>query len=162
MSAPGIGNSDPYTWRSGATTGGLLFWDTRNDTVAIRARTEAAIAETKRLRGLVAGAANFYILANLDEFGWSDFGPDLSTWAAWQWAGGAGGAAMFFRRSNASAPTITVSLFEIDHAARYAVSMSATYTRATNRTMLGAELAELTVGLPQPRASMLLEYARIG
>ena len=33
LSAAGIWSSDPYTWRSVATTGGLIFYDQRNDTV---------------------------------------------------------------------------------------------------------------------------------
>jgi hypothetical protein len=59
-------SSEPYAWRSGATTGTVIFWDQSNDTAATRNRTAGAVAETKRLRPLIL-SGNFYQLTGLDQ-----------------------------------------------------------------------------------------------
>jgi alpha-galactosidase len=116
LSAAGIWSNNPYTWRSVATTGGLIFFDQRNSTEAERSLTAAALAETKRLRPLVI-EGDFFVLSNLDAFGRSNMSSAPTGWAAWQWAAGCGrapspssgaehGAVLLFRRLKASASTL--------------------------------------------------------
>jgi hypothetical protein len=160
LSSAGIWSSDPYTWRSVATTGGLIFWDQRNDTEAERNRTAAAIAETKRLRPLVL-EGDFFVLTNLDRFGWSNLSADASSWAAWQWANATqtNGAAVFFRRGDAPAST-TVTLNYVDKSAFYELRHFESYSLAKAERCSGAKLAHLEVSIAA-NSSLLLEYERV-
>lgn len=164
LSAAGLSSSDPYEWRSVATTGGLIFWDQTADDDATRARTAAAVAETMRLRGVVLGG-DFFHLTNLDRYGWSDVTGDAGSWAAWQWANATrnNGAALFFRRS-AAAATVMVALNYVDPAAEYYVDYSYNYSVAKTERRQGADLIRLVVALSFPPgvrcASLLLEYRR--
>ena len=160
LSSAGIWSSDPYTWRSVATTGGLIFWDQRNDTEAERNRTAAAIAETKRLRPLVL-QGDFFVLTNLDGFGWSNMSADASSWAAWQWANATqtNGAAVFFRRGDAPAST-TVTLNYVDKSAVYELRHFESYSLAKAERCSGAKLAHLEVSIAA-NSSLLLEYERV-
>ena len=160
LSAAGVWANDPYTWRSTATTGQLIFWDQRNDTAEDRNRTAAAIAETKRLRPLILGG-DFFVLTNLDRYGASNMSASLSSWAAWQWAYASrrSGAAVFLRRSQAPAST-TVALNYIDAVATYELRFFHDYALNRTERHAGRSLAALSVSL-EANTSLLLEYERL-
>lgn len=160
LSAAGIWASDPYTWRSVATTGGLIFYDQRNQTAAKRRQTAAAIAETKRLRALVL-AGDFFVLTNLDRYGYSNSSAASTSWAAWQWANATkeSGVAVFFRRASAPA-ALTVALNYIDASATYELRHYGGYDLDKTERSSGVELAKLEVSVAT-NASLLLEYSRV-
>ena len=150
LSAAGIWAADPYTWRSVATTGGLIFFDQRNLSDSARAQTAAAIAETKRLRPLVLGG-DYFVLTNLDRYGFSSLSSAPTSWAAWQWANTSAqnGAALFFRRT-AAPESLTAVLNHIDRSATYDVKYYFDYALNHTEQRTGAELQHFTVSLPFP------------
>lgn len=167
LSAGGVGSSEPYSWRSVATTGALIFWDQTRDDAASRARTAAAIAETKRLRPLLVHG-NFYQLSNLDRYGFSNFNSAQSTWAAWQFANSTAhnGAALFFRRTKAPL-SIQVALQEVESpllATQQTYQLRFYYNYSLDRTEVchRDQLLNLTIRLPYTtparQESLLVEY----
>jgi len=55
-----------------------------------------------------------------------------------------------------------VELFEVDPAAKYAVTFRRDYAVASNQTLQGSELQRLAVTLDTAKSSMLLEYEAFG
>lgn len=165
LSAGGISSSEPYAWRSVATTGGLIFWDQTNDTEEMKKRTAQAIEETHRLRPIILGG-DFYHLTGLDEYGWSNMSASPGMWAGWQWANATGhnGAVLLFRRSEA-ADAVQVSLNAAIPTAQYQLSFSFNYSVSEVRHCSGTELRHLTARMPSTvaagQASVLIEYIRV-
>lgn len=81
-------------------------------------------------------------------------------WTAWQYDRpdlGAG-CALFFRRPDSPFATMTANLHALDDAAQYAVELRYDLQRVETCMLRGAELAELTVTLPDPRTSLVVTY----
>jgi hypothetical protein len=144
----------PYAWRSAATTGCAIFWDTRNDSAAVRQQTAAAVAETHRLRPLWANG-EFHILLHPASMA-SDH--NRTIWAGWQLHSTNGsGAAILLRREHAPASQRVV-LVGVDVTAAYIVRSSESFAQGEPRRMSGAALRTLTVTVAAAPGSMLVEY----
>ena len=104
---------------------------------------------------------DFFVLTDLDQFGFSNFSAAPTSWAAWQWANATkdNGAAVFLRRSLASA-TLTVALNYVDPLATYELSHHENYAQSKTERCSGAKLAKLGVSIPV-NSSLLLEYRRV-
>ena len=70
------------------------------------------------------------------------------------------GIAVFLRRHRSPFPTMQVVLKRIAPDAQYEVSLSPGYAEAPRRRMSGADLARLTVSIPEAPGSVLLRYTR--
>ena len=84
-------------------------------------------------------------------------------WCAWQLHRedlGAG-IAVFLRRHRSPFPTMQVVLKRIASDAQYEVSLSPGYAEAPRQRMSGADLARLTVSIPEAPGSLLLRYTRL-
>jgi len=84
-------------------------------------------------------------------------------WCAWQLHRedlGAG-IAVFLRRHRSPFPVMEIALKRIAPDAQYDVSLSPGYEEAPRRRMSGAELAGLTIAIPQAPGSILLRYTRV-
>ena len=147
----------PYAWRSAATSGCAIFWDTRNDSLAVRIQTAAAVAETHRLRPLwVEG--DFHILLPIASMA-SDH--NRTIWAAWQLhlpTKGSGAVVLLRRELAPSAQRVELVGVEIE--AQYEVRLSEGFDRGKARRMSGAALRQLTATVVTAPGSLLVEYTR--
>ena len=153
-----------YAWRSVVTTGLVLAWDVRNDTVAEQHTLALATAETLRLRKYtVAGDIWWLTPQTLDP----------TSWAAWQThVPHVGGTAVYFRRNRATSGSMKSGLRGISNSSAAAVGETLAcysvqaydehYALVLNKTMSATALSAYEVALPQPSTSMLLEYKSVG
>ena len=153
-----------YAWRSVVTTGLVLAWDVRNDTVAEQHTLALAVAETQRVRKYtVAGDLWWLTPQSLDP----------TSWAAWQThVPHVGGTAVYFRRNRATSGSMKSGLRGISNSSAAAVGETLAcysvqaydehYALVLNKTMSAAALSAYEVALPQPSTSMLLEYKAVG
>ena len=143
-----------YAWRSAATTGLAIQWDMRSEAQDIAALSVSASAETKRIRPIIL-AGNMFLL--------SPTTMRSDVWQGWQYhdAPGKRGAALLFRRENATEPSFSPQMHGVkpdDQRWSVAVSGADGYSRAPARDMSGAELAALTVTIATAPGSALIEY----
>jgi alpha-galactosidase len=150
----------PYAWRSAGSIAHTIIGPlpALNDTAGM-AQLRAAQAEVLRLRALSIGG-DFYPLtpSGLSE-----------PWAAWQHhcseaaCGGAGGGALhIFRRPAAPLPALVLPVFGILPAAQYSVrTFYNSFTENSTVVLPGSSLAPFSASLPDPRSSLLVEYACI-
>ena len=150
LSSTSLWSFDPYTVRSGATTGADLCM---NVTAPDFSPTDArrAITEIKTLRPLSLG--DYYPLTeiNLDE----------TQWCAWQFDRPelGQGYAVFFRRDKATSGALTAGLHGLDPKAIYEVTFA---DAGTKRRMTGADLMHgLNVVIPAAPGSALATYREL-
>ena len=67
-----------------------------------------------------------------------------------------------FRRPEAGAADMTLSVREIVPTAPYEVTQSHGYERSQPARLQGAELQQMRVAIPERPGSVLIEYRRIG
>ena len=113
----------------------------------------AAIAEWRSIRPFFLG--DFHHLLPLtvsyhDWCAWQLHRPDMEA-----------GVAVFLRRHRSPFPSMQVVLKRIDPDAQYDVSLSPGYAEAPRARMSGADLARLSVTIPDAPGSVLLRYARV-
>ncbi|MGI4789461.1 MAG: alpha-galactosidase [Janthinobacterium lividum] len=150
LSSTSLWSFDPYTVRSGATTGTDLCMNVMApDFSADDARR--AIAEIKRLRPLSLG--DYYSLTeiNLDE----------TQWCAWQFDRPelGQGYAVFFRRAQSQSASMTAGLHGLDPKASYEVTF---VDAGTKQKMTGADLMHgLHAAIPVMPGSALVMYRKI-
>jgi len=150
--------ADAYAWRSAATTGIVIAWDVRNDTLAQQHLLALAVAETKRLRKYTTTG----------DLWWLTPQTLLTTsWAAWQYHmpdTPSMGMAVFFRRSQAEQTTMVAGLRGIDNStdACYQVALyDENYALTDNNPMTGKALRSVVITLPERSSSAVLEYVAV-
>ena len=150
LHSSGVRRFDPYSFRSVAQTGVCIMSYVCSESFP-REQAIAAIKELKALRPLYLG--DYYPLM--------DINLDQSHWCAWQFDRPelGRGFAMFFRRSQSLYPAVDIHLRGLDAGATYEVTFVDT---GHERTMTGAELAELRVEIGSAPASMLVTYQKVG
>jgi len=147
--AAGVWGTEPYVFRSAATTGTNLCMDlTAPDFDADAAKR--CIAEMRSLRSWYTG--DFYPLTRVSL--------DESQWIAWQFdrPESGGGFALFFRRSMSPYTNAEFALRGLDPEARYEV----TYVDAQRTTcMTGKQLESMQVEIPKLASSVLITYRKL-
>jgi alpha-galactosidase len=149
FSASGQMGADPYNFRSGFNGGISFCEDTRPETYP-RDLLRAAIAEGKRIRKYYFG--NQYAL--------TDITTSPKDWCVLQYHRPAegDGMVMAFRRHQSPYTGFTCALNEINPETDYEVTLSPGYTPNPPKTMHGAELRQLVLGMDKAPDSVLLEY----
>ena len=152
LHAGSIMSSEPYIWRSSATTGGVLWWNVSDPKVsmppAVHARTEAALAESHRLRPLLL-SGDFFNLTEVPLGNSTGLSPSTTVWTAWQIASDScKGAVWAFRREHA-APSTVLSLRNVQPTRRYSVTFSHNFSTTVDdaKVLTGAQLQQLSVEL---------------
>jgi alpha-galactosidase len=142
----------PYLFRSGFNAGASFCEDIRA-TDYPRDLLAQGIAEGKRIRKYYAG--NFYTL--------SPISTDPAAWCVLQYHRPAerDGMILAFRRHAAPDATFTSAPREIDPATTYEVTRSLGYEPAEPVRTNGAELAALTMEIPEQPGALLVEYRRV-
>ncbi len=142
----------PYLFRSGFNAGASFCEDIRA-TDYPRDLLAQGIAEGKRIRKYYAG--NFYTL--------SPISTDPAAWCVLQYHRPAEGDGMIlaFRRHAATEATFPCAPREIDPAGTYEVIRSPGYEPASPVRMNGADLAALTMEIPEQPGALLVEYRRV-
>jgi len=152
VSATGVNELDPYSFRSAATNGVSSGWTFRAQYIDLDA-LKHGIDELKSLRLYWYG--DYYPLSkiNLDE----------QSWAAWQFDRPdlGGGFAVFFRRPKSEQPRLDTGLRGLDRNAKYEVSFFESYDVKDKRMMTGAQLAHLPVTINSAPGSMLVRYWKV-
>lgn len=145
--------TDPYTVRSIARLGTSLSYDTRPASFSA-AEMKRASQEILELRPLYLG----------DYHPLTEIGLDDGHWCAWQFDRPdlGRGFAMCFRRPASPYPTCELALKGLNPADTYEVSFAESYDVKEKRTMTGAQLARLVVGIGSAPGSLLIRYTRLG
>lgn len=147
----GVWDFDPYIMRSIATTGMNLCQNTLGKEFSAEAAARG-IKEVKMLRPYYLG--DYYPLTEiaLGEHGWCGWQfdrPDLG-----------GGFAMFFRRAQSRYTGLEARLRGVDAQASYEVGFYETFDLKEKKTMSGADLAKLQVGISAAPGSLLVMYKK--
>ena len=150
ISATSLWSFDPYTVRSGATTGAVLCMNLSDPSFSAD-DARRAITELKSLRPLTLG--DYYPLSaiTLDE----------TQWCAWQFDRPelGRGYAVFFRRSASTVSALSAGLHGLEPKAAYEVKF---VDSGTQQTFTGAALAQgLSVVIPAAPGSALIEYRKL-
>ena len=113
----------------------------------------AAIVEWRSLRHFFTGDLHHLLPLTIS----------YHDWCAWQLhrEDMGAGIAVFLRRHRSPFPTVEIGLKRIEPDAQYEVSLSRGYSEAARQRMSGAELAHLTLALPETPDSLLLRYTRV-
>lgn len=143
---------DAYSYRSGTLTGVMFNQDPRSEDFPLEA-ARLAISETKALRPYYSG--DFYPLTEIDS--------DESVWCGWQFDRPDLGAgfALFFRRPQCASQTFNASLRGIDPQAAYEVAFKETFYVKEQRTVTGAQLADLPIEIDSAPGSLLILYRKL-
>ncbi len=136
-----------YDVRSTGTSGVACNYDILNPEFD-KAHAETILSEAARIRPLWNG--DFYPLCT----------PDLrsDTWGAYQLHRDGRGAVYAFRKQDAEDETFTVTLYAVDPAATYRVTLTDEYMRSVTETLRGDQLKTYTFRSGEKRESFLLEY----
>lgn len=141
-----------YHWRSSATTGQLIAWDTRVDSDAERQLLARAVNETLRMRPyLIKG--DFWHL--------TEQSLDTSDWAAWQYHVPKmnSGCAFFFRRHHAPAAVMPAGLVGLRSGGMYRLlAYDDNYALVQNATMDADALRGYDITLSAVMSSLAIEY----
>ena len=149
LSSTSLWSFDPYTVRSGATTGADLCMNVLAPDFSSQ-DARRAIAEIKALRPLALG--DYYPLTEISG--------DEMQWCAWQLDRPelGRGYAIFFRRDKTPSGTLTAGLHGLDPKAVYEVTFA---DAGTKRKMTGAALMRgLDVAIPAAPGSALVTYRK--
>ena len=143
----------PYMFRSGFN-GGITFSDDCRVAGYPGELLKSAIVEGQRIRRYYFG--NFYPLVPVTN--------RASDWCVLQYHLPAQdeGMILAFRRHEASAAEMTLSVREIVPTAPYEVTQSHGYERSQPVRLQGAGLQQMRVAIPERPGSVLIEYRRIG
>ncbi len=143
----------PYDFRSTATTGVAIGLDLQSPYIPVD-EMRKAIAEMKELRPFWLG--DYYPLTPINQ--------DPAAWCAWQFhrADLKAGFAMFFRRPQSTASSMSVALHALKPGTKYELNLAHDYNRGTKRVLRGADLAHLRISIAAPGTALLLRYREAG
>ena len=91
------------------------------------------------------------------------YGGDLTTWSAIQWARPdlKAGVVVVLRRQNSPYTVLDLGLHAIDLSAQYKVEIRTGFEKTAPQIMLGKELADLQLSLPDKPSSALIFYQQL-
>ena len=151
LSANLLHGTDPYNFRSTATTGVGIGLDL-NSPFIDTAELAKAIAEIKELRPFWLG--NYYPMtatgtADNDWSGWQFDRPDLNA-----------GYAVLFRRPNSKLSGINLKLQNLTRTAKYKVSFSETFDKGPEKLVMGSELMDTPIKIHSAPGSIVIRYRK--
>jgi len=145
---------DAYAIRSALTTGFMAYRVLpENDQDPEYADAIAAVAESKRLRPLIAEERIGLIAPDLEKEAWAAFQHHRHSDSS--------GIIVALRGPGADSNAVTLHPEHIEANATYRVTKWDDYRAAPQIRISGSALQELLVTIPQTRSSVLIEYQRV-
>jgi len=146
----GVWNSDPYRWRSAATSGAsLCTLDALKPKNFPETEFKKAMAELNQLRPLFLG--DYYPLfdINVNDTCWCGYQFDRQDLGE--------GFALIFRRKNSPYPCAEIKLRGLKPAAKYEMRFKDT---GKKKTGTGREFSKMSITIPKAPGSVLITYKR--
>lgn len=146
--AGGVWSFEPYDFRAAETSGAACNFDVLNPDFPFE-EAASMLGEMQRCRDCWEG--DFYPLtaASTDE----------TLWAGYQLDKGGRGVCFFFRRPECREERRVFRLRALNPEKLYLVRLTGDDKKTAERVCTGRELESISLPIPRPRGSLLLEYA---